>query len=329
MTYQERQKTAEDGAVTDRPPVLLFQRIAEPGMLLLEKHFHVHHLWSSDDPDGLLQQCAPDIRAVLTGAQRGISTPLIDRLPKLEIVSIHGVGLDKIDLDHARRRGLRITNTPYVLTEDVADMALALMLAVFRRVAEGDRFVRQGSWQAGQVLPLGRRMSGKRLGILGMGRIGGAAAARAAAFGMEIAYTNRRRREDSLYRYEPSLLALAEWADVLLIAASAEAGAPPLVDARILDALGPEGFLINVGRGALVDETALVAALQDGRIAGAGLDVFVNEPHPAEALLTLDNVVLAPHQASSTSETRAAMAEEAVGNLIDHFAGRSPARVVV
>lgn len=161
-----------------------------------------------------------------------------------------------------------------------------------------------------------------------MGRIGSAIASRAAAFRMEIAYTNRRVRSDSPYRHEPDLKALATWCDVLMVAAPAVPGAPPLVDAAVLDALGPDGFLVNVGRGALVDEDALVAALQDGRIAGAGLDVFANEPHVPAALRALDNVVLAPHYASATVETRNAMAEESVQHLIDHFAGRTPQHVV-
>lgn len=311
----------------DRPDLLVLQRIADPGMALIEGHFAAHHLWQADDPDALLAAAAPRVRAVLTGAHRGIAPALVERLPALEIVSLHGVGLDAVDLDHARRRGLRVAYTPEVLTEDVADMAMGLLLAACRRLAVADRFVRSGAWGEGQTLPLSRRVSGMRLGILGMGRIGSAVARRAEAFGMEIAYTNRRRRDDSPYRHEPDLKALAAWCDVLVVAASVTPGGPPLVDAAVLEALGPRGFLVNVGRGALIDEPALIDALRGRRLAGAGLDVFTAEPQVPEALRGLDSVVLAPHHASATEETRAAMAVECVQHLIDHFAGRTPAHL--
>lgn len=311
----------------DRPDLLVLQRIAAPGMALIEQHFTAHHLWQAEDPEALLAAVAPKVRGVLTGAHRGIAPAMVERLPRLDIVSLHGVGLDAVDLAHARQHGVRVTYTPEVLTDDVADMAFALMMAACRRVAEGDRFVRAGAWAAGQVLPLSRRVSGMRLGILGMGRIGAAIARRATAFGMEIAYTNRRRRDDSPHRHEPDLRALADWCDVLMVAASVTPGGPPLVDRAVLEALGPRGFLVNVGRGALVDEPALIEALRDRRIAGAGLDVFTTEPQVPEALRALETVVLAPHHASATEETRAAMAVECVQHLIDHFAGRTPGHV--
>ena len=221
-----------------------------------------------------------------------------------------------------------MTTTPDVLTDDVADMAFALMLAVARRICTGDRLVREGRWLA-ENIPLGRKVSGKRLGILGLGRVGRAVARRAEGFGMTIGYTDLRAVEGIRYRNHPILEDLARESDVLVIAAAGGPGSRGIVGTKVLDALGPDGVLVNVARGSVVDEPALVAALTDGRLGGAGLDVFAHEPEVPPALLGMQNVVLAPHQASATVETRRAMAHLVLGNLEAHFAGREPLTAIV
>jgi hydroxypyruvate reductase len=224
---------------------------------------------------------------------------------------------------------VRVTNTPDVLTDDVADMALGLMLATLRRLCVGDRFVRDGRWARKEALPLATKLTGKRLGILGLGRIGRAIARRAAAFDMVIAYTGRRAHDDVPYRFEPSLAALARDSDILVVAVAGGPDTRGLVDRDVLDALGPAGVLVNIARGTVVDEPALVEALRQGRLGGAGLDVFENEPHVPEALFGLEQVVLQPHQASATHETREAMGRLVLDNLAAHFAGRPLPTAVV
>lgn len=257
-------------------------------------------------------------RAIVGGGQMRLDAAMLDRLPALEIVAINGVGYDGLELDALRARGVRVTTTPDVLTEDVADLAIALLLAVFRRLAANDAAVRGGGWK----VPLGRRASGRRIGIFGLGKIGTAIAERAAPFAGELLYTARSEKPVA-WRNLPDIAALAEASDVLILAAPGGAATDKIVDADILAKLGPEGVLINVARGSLVDEVALIAALQNGTIAGAGLDVFAEEPHVPEALRALDQVVLAPHQGSATVETRAAMAALVLANLDAHFAGKA------
>ena len=237
------------------------------------------------------------------------------------------MGFDALDQDALLRRGARVGYTPGVLDDCVADMAFALLLDAARGLSESDRFVRRGDWSQGRF-GIRTRASGKRLGIFGMGRIGSTVARRAAGFDMEVAYHNRRPVEGSPHLYQPSLLELARWADFLVITAAGGDGTQHLVNAEVLDALGPQGFLINVARGSVVDEAALVQALQQGRIAGAGLDVFEDEPRPHAELLSQDNVVLAPHIASGTHETRRAMADLVLRNLAQFIAmGRPEAEV--
>lgn len=261
------------------------------------------------------------VRGLVTGGVAGASRAVMEALPRLEIIAINGIGTDAVDLAYALARGIQVTVTPDVLTEDVADLAMGLLIATARRICLADRFVRAGLWGR-QVLPLATKISGKRLGILGLGRIGRAIARRADGFGMQIAYTDLHRMPDVPWRHEPSLPALARWADMLVVAAAAGPASHGLVDADVLEALGPEGLLVNVARGSIVDETALVAALQQGRLGAAGLDVFTDEPHVPEALWTMDNVVLQPHRASATVETRIAMGNLVAANLEAHFAGR-------
>jgi lactate dehydrogenase-like 2-hydroxyacid dehydrogenase len=252
----------------------------------------------------------------------------VEALPRLEIIAINGIGTDAVDLDLARKRGIHVTTTPDVLTEDVADLALALLLATARRVCVGDRFVRSGGWLRWGV-PLATKVSGKQLGIIGLGRVGRGIARRAEGFGLSIAYADPVRKEDVAYRYQPNLRCLAGEVDFLIVAAAGGAASRNIVDRAVLDALGANGILINVARGSIVDEEALVAALVEGRLGGAGLDVFAHEPEVPEALWRLDNVVLQPHQASATVETRRAMADLVLANLAAHFAGQELPSAVV
>lgn len=255
-------------------------------------------------------------RAIVGGGQMRLDGAMLDRLPALEIVAINGVGYDGLDLDALRARGVRVSTTPDVLTDDVADLAIGLMLAVQRRIAANDALVRRGGWKA----PLGRHASGRRIGIFGMGKIGAAIAARAAPFARELLYTARSPKSVP-WQYRPDIARLAAASDVLILAAPGTAETTNIVDAAVLAKLGPAGVLVNVARGSLVDEPALIAALWAGTIAGAGLDVFADEPQVPEALRSMEQVVLAPHQGSATHETRAAMAALVLANLDAHFAG--------
>ena len=244
---------------------------------------------------------------------------LIDALPALRLIACNGIGVDAIALDVARRRGISVTTTPDVLTEDVADMALALLLAVSRRIVEGDRFARSGAWGPNRMAP-GRRVTGKTAGIVGLGRIGRAVARRLVAFGMRVTYTDVIESSEP-YAFVGDVVELARGADFLIVTAVGGATTRGIVNRAVLEALGPEGVLINVARGSIVDEPALVDALRDGTIGGAGLDVFANEPTIPALLTTLSNVVIEPHIASATIECRRAMAALVMDNVRAHFAG--------
>jgi lactate dehydrogenase-like 2-hydroxyacid dehydrogenase len=287
----------------------------------LEREFVAHRLWEAPDRAAFLQGVAERVRGVAVYALHGCPGAVIEALPNLEIVACMGIGVDRIDLAVAQARGVRVTNTPDVVTDDTADMALALMLAVERRIAEADRFVRRGDWLNGD-LPFGRALRNRKLGIVGLGRIGQAIALRCAAFGMEIAYYGPRRKADAAYRYFADPVALAAWAEILVVAAPGGEATRHLVDRAVIDALGPEGTLINIARGSVVDEAALVEALAAGRLGRAGLDVYASEPRVPEALFAMDNVVLSPHTGSATHDTRRAMGDLTVDNLLAHFAGK-------
>jgi lactate dehydrogenase-like 2-hydroxyacid dehydrogenase len=239
-------------------------------------------------------------------------------LPALGIVAINGVGFDKVDLAEARRRNIRVTTTPGVLTDDVADLAVGLMISLLRRLPSADRFVRDGSWSKGDF-PLARKVTGRRFGIVGLGHIGVAIAKRLVGFG-PVAYCGRSRK-DVPYTYYPTVLELARDSDVLLIAASSNVTTRGLVNAQVLDALGPDGYMVNVSRGALVDEVELAHAITQGRIAGAALDVFADEPNVPADLRSSGETVLTPHIASATAETREAMARAVLANLDAYLAG--------
>jgi hydroxypyruvate reductase len=284
---------------------------------MLAEEFDVHGLWNEPDPKAFLKQHGARFSGVVTSAPVGANAELIRALPRLEVIASFGVGFDKLDLDAAKIKGIRVSYTPDVLNDCVADLAFGLLIDVARGISAADRFVRRGDWLKGRF-PVASRVSGKRLGIVGLGRIGQAIAKRASGFDMDVAYTNRKPAQLP-YRFEPSLAALAEWADFLVVAVAGGAATEGLVSRDILAALGPTGFLINVSRGSVVDERALVDALVGKSIAGAGLDVFENEPHVPPALLDLDNVVVLPHIASGTAETRGAMVDLVLANLRTYF----------
>ncbi len=286
----------------------------------LEKHFDVIKLWKERDPEAVLQERRNDIVAIASVFFVPVSRTLIEALPNLEIISQFAVGYDNIDLQAAKERGIAVTKTPDVLTDDTADTALSLLLAVSRRVCEADMYVRVGKWLNG-AMPLGNSLTGKTAGIAGMGRIGQAIAKRCAAFGMNIVYQGPRKKPDVSYAYEPDLHKLAEISDYLILACPGGAETRHMVHDPVLKALGPKGFLINIARGSVVKEEDLISALINKEIAGAGLDVYANEPHLPEELVKLDNVVLLPHIGSATVETRAIMGQLVIKNLLAHFNG--------
>jgi len=306
--------------MSDKPAVLVVWPNRPQAMAELEAAYRVIHLWRATTPEEVIDTAGPEIRAIVTTGERGASVQLIDRLPRLEIIACFGVGYDGIDVEACKARGIRVTNTPDVLSRDVADMGLGLILMTLRRLAEAERFVRAGRWLQG-AHPLGVCLAGKKLGILGMGRIGLELARRARVADMLVGYHNRSPRKDVDFPSFSSPVELARWADVLAVTCPGGPATHHLVDTTVLDALGPEGWLVNIARGSVVDEPALVAALAAGRLKGAGLDVFADEPRVPEALLTMENVVLQPHHASATVETRDAMAELVVANLAAHFRG--------
>jgi hydroxypyruvate reductase len=299
--------------MNSKPDLLTVAKLPPFLMEPLQAAFTVHA-----DADG-----APlaRIRAVCGGGESKVGAALIAQLPALEIVSIMGVGYDGVDVAACKARGVVVAHTPDVLNDDVADLALALALNVARRIPQADRHVREGQWPQGPM-PLATKMSGARMGIVGMGRIGQAIAQRALAFGMQIAYTARSAKADLPYAFHATPQALAAASDFLVVITPGGAATKKMIDASVLQALGPKGFLINVARGSVVDEAALIDALQRKVIAGAALDVFENEPNVPEALRALDNVVLTPHIGSATQATRQAMADRAFANLQAHFAGK-------
>ncbi len=312
-----------------KPEILLIEPMMPELEAKLDATYAVHRLAQAADRTAFIADVAPRVRGLVTGGGTGASNAILDALPKLEIIAINGVGTDAVDLMHAKEKGIRVSNTPDVLTEDVADLGMALMLAAARQIVAGDRFVRDGRWARKEAIPLARKVSGKRLGILGMGRIGRAIGKRAEGFGMQIAYTDIRAFEELPYRYVPTLLDLARESEILIIAAAGGAQSRRIVNRAVMDALGRDGILVNVARGTVVDEPALVAALSKGTLGGAGLDVFLDEPNVPLELLTLGHLVLQPHRASATVETRIAMGELVLANLAAHFSGKTLPTAVV
>lgn len=304
-----------------RPTLLMTGAYPQWDLDYFEENYDVLRLWEASDRDGFLHKHGASVSAVATRGDLGAGADLIAALPNLEIISVFGVGTDAVDLGVALARKIKVTNTPDVLTDDVADIAVALLLAAARQVPQGDALVRAGAWSKGG-LPLVTRVSGKKVGIAGMGRIGAAVAKRLSAFDCEISYYARGVKPASPYKFEPSLQALARDNEFLIITLAGGEGTKNIIDKQVLEALGPEGILVNVSRGSTVDEGALLDALEAKSIKSAGLDVFLNEPNINPRFFTLPNVALQPHHASGTVETRKAMGNLVRDNLAAHFAGQ-------
>jgi lactate dehydrogenase-like 2-hydroxyacid dehydrogenase len=286
----------------------------------LKADYRCHDYYAATDKDRLLATGGRDVRGLVQGGGTVTPTTLLDQLSKLEIISVFGVGYDGVPVDYCRKRGIKVTNTPDVLTDDVADVAVALIMMTGRGFARLERFVRAGEWEKRSV-ELTTKLAGRRVGILGLGRIGKAIASRVSAMGMDVAYTGRKPQDVS-YRFLADLRSLAADSDFLVVACPGGAATRNLVNADVLAALGKKGILINIARGSIVDEPALVKALQDHTIKGAGLDVFADEPHVPAPLMTMDHVVLLPHVGSATHETRKAMGDLCKANLDAWFAGK-------
>ncbi|TKI06978.1 2-hydroxyacid dehydrogenase [Martelella alba] len=302
------------------PAVLLIAPVSETLQERLASVSVVHRLYEQPAPQTFLQKYGPQIGAVVTRGDVGVDNATLALLPRAGLVAIFGVGTDAVDLAYTRARRIAVTITSGVLTNDVADLAMALLLAGARRLCGNDRFVREGRWLASSP-GLGTQVSGKRIGILGMGNIGRAIARRAAGFDMQIRYHDREPLPEREYLWRDSVDALARDSDFLVIAASGGAANRGLINAAVLNAMPAHAWLINVARGSLVDEDALIQALQTGGIAGAGLDVYADEPHVPSDLLALDNVILLPHVASATAETRQKMGDVLFANVQAYFNG--------
>ncbi|KQP63974.1 2-hydroxyacid dehydrogenase [Methylobacterium sp. Leaf112] len=306
------------------PVDLLLLKPMQPSVMeALATRFTLHRADTAPDAEAFYAEIGPRIRAMATGAQAPVDDALLARLPNLEIVASFGVGYDTIDTAAAAARGVVVTNTPDVLSDEVADLAMGLLLATLRQIPQADRYLRAGHWPT-RPYPLTPTLRGRTIGILGLGRIGRAIATRLEGFGVALAYHGRRRQPEVSYTYHATLLGMARAVDVLLVVAPGGPETDGLVDAAVLAALGPEGILINVARGSVVDEAALIAALRDGTILGAGLDVFAREPHVPADLVALDHVVLLPHVGSGSVHTREAMGRLVVDNLLHWFDGRGP-----
>lgn len=308
-----------------KPEILVFAASPSASVMeQLDRHFVCHHVYqrAAADQDAYIDSVAANVRGIMTVGPMGVNAALVARLPRLEIVALNSVGFDRVDFEALRPRGIVVSNTPDVLTDDVADLAVLLLLASARRLPAMDRYVRDEDWAARKPLAPARSVRGKVAGIFGFGRIGQAIAFRLAALGMEIRYFQPRPVAGVEVARADSLLALAGQSDYLVLAAPASPATFRVVDATVIDALGRDGTLVNIARGSLVDEAALVEALRTGRLGAAALDVFDSEPNVPDALRSLENVVLTPHIGSLTAETRHAMGQLTVNNLLAHFDGQ-------
>jgi lactate dehydrogenase-like 2-hydroxyacid dehydrogenase len=307
----------------DRPDILMLA----PMMPLIAdgvaERFTLHRLWEAPDREAALRAIGPRVRGLASGAHAPVDAAVLDRLPALEIVSSFGVGYDHVDAAEAGRRGVTVTNTPDVLTDEVADLAVGLLLCTVRELPQSDRYLRAGRWLE-KPYPLTATLRGRSVGIVGFGRIGKAIARRLEAFGLEVAYHGRREQEGVANRYYPDLVAMARAVDTLVVVTPGGPETRHLIDAPVLEALGPEGVLINVARGSVVDERALIEALRNRVIRSAGLDVFEDEPAVPAELVAMDHVVLLPHVGSASVHTRNAMGQLVVDNLASWFDGKGP-----
>src|SRR3712207_970932 len=289
----------------------------------IAQHFSVHRGWPDDKLEKVLREVGPRVRGLAAGGTRRIDGPMMDFMPNLEIIANFGVGYDRVDAAEAARRGIMVTNTPDVLTEEVADLAVGLLIATVRQLPQVDRYLRAGKWLQGEY-PLTATLRGRTVGILGLGRIGKAIATRLEAFGVGIVYYGRRQQEDVPYQYYASLVDMAKDVDVLMIVIPGGDETKHLVNAEVLRALGPNGILINVARGTVVDERALIEALRSKTILSAGLDVFEDEPRVPQELIDMDHVVLLPHIASASVHTRNAMGKLVADNIVSWVEGKGP-----
>jgi lactate dehydrogenase-like 2-hydroxyacid dehydrogenase len=301
--------------------LLVTGRMYPPTLAALNEAYTTHNLYEAADRNALLASLADRVTAVASSNSGGIDAATIGKLPKLKVIAHFGVGYDTVDVDAARARNVAVTNTPDVLTEEVADLTLALLLATVRRVPQGDRYVREGKWLKGPMA-LTDSLQGKTIGIIGMGRIGRAIARRAAAFNLKILYQGPNRKSDLSWPYFADPVALARESDIVVAACPGGEATRGLVSRAVIEAIGPQGVFVNISRGSVVDEGALIEALQSGKLGSAGLDVFEDEPRVPEAFLAMDNVVLQPHVASATHPTRKAMGQLVIDNLAAHFAGK-------
>ena len=290
----------------------------------IESRVNLHRLWQAPDREAALARLAPNIKAVIATSHLAVvDAALIRRLPNLQIVASFGVGYDHIDAAFAGERGVIVTHTPGVLDDEVADIAMALTIATVRELPQAERYLREGRWRAG-TYPLTASLRGRTMGIVGLGRIGKAIARRAAAFGLDIVYHGRHQQVAAPFLYYPTLIGMAKACDILMVAAPGGAGTRHIVNREIIEAVGPAGIIVNVSRGSLIDEAALIDALKERRLLGAGLDVFEHEPEVPEALLALDNAVLLPHVGSASVHTRQAMADLMIDNLKSWLDGKGP-----
>ncbi len=305
-----------------KPPILQLGAYPEWDQTPLDAAFTMHRYFEAADKGAFLSTVGPQVRAIATRGDLGASAEIIAACPNLELISVYGVGYDAVDLNACRARGIRVTNTPDVLTDDCADLAVGMILMLARGLHKAEAFARDGSWAKGGF-PLQRKVSGTRAGILGLGRIGHAVARRLEGFDMDIAYSATGPKDNAAgWDYIPDPLALAARSDILVVTLAATAATRHIVNRDVIAALGPRGLLINISRAANVDETALLDALESGALGGAALDVFEGEPNLNPRFLSLPNVVLQPHHASGTFETRKAMGQLMRDNLTAHFAGQ-------
>jgi lactate dehydrogenase-like 2-hydroxyacid dehydrogenase len=305
-----------------KPEILQLGPYPEWDQLPLEDIFVMHRYFEATDKAAFLAEVGPRVRAIATRGELGANAAVIAACPKLEIISVYGVGFDAVDLDAARARGIRVTNTPDVLTNDVADLGVAMMLVQSRGMIGAEAWVRDGSWAAKGLYPLKRRVWGRRAGVMGLGRIGYEVAKRLAGFGMEIAYSDVAPKDFAKeWEFIADPVALAARSDFLFVTLAASAATRHIVGERVIEALGPEGMLINISRASNIDELALLNALESRRLGSAALDVFEGEPALNPRFLALDNVLLQPHHASGTIETRQAMGKLMRDNLTAHFSG--------
>jgi lactate dehydrogenase-like 2-hydroxyacid dehydrogenase len=304
-----------------RPEIIFTGKGHAATQATLEAEFTVHKLFESPEKEKFLRDKADRVRGIASFGPSPVDGKLMDALPKVEIIANFGVGVDQINLDDAKKRGIIVTNTPDVLNECVADTAIALVLCTMRKLPQCEAYLRAGNWAAKGPYPLTTSLGGKTLGILGLGRIGEAIAKRAMAMGMNIRYHNRRKK-DVAYPYDADPVTLAKNSDVLMVVTPGGAETQNLVGAKVLDALGPKKYVVNIARGSVIDEPVLLRYLQENRIAGAGLDVFADEPRVPPDFFKLDNAVLFPHVGSATVETRKAMGDLQIENLRLHFSGK-------